>query len=184
MSHIGRKYLSLRSVFCYSEGSSIIFLTSFRALKFKVHAYFRTTNFLGKFKIWINPFYKLYSDLYVLLRRQWGTTRKYIYYLLCGMYGFFKYKLQLLGLGYRFYIKSNFILLKLGYSHTLKVRVPLNIKVKKKKNLMILYSYNFFLLRWFSLFIRSLKKPGVYHGKGIKFKYEKIIKKEGKKSQF
>lgn len=184
MSHIGRKSLSLRSVFCYCEGSSVMFLTSFRALKFKVHSYFRVSSFLGLFRLWINPFYKLYSDLYVLLYKQWGTTRKYIYYLLSGMYGFFKCKLQLFGLGYRFHIKSNFMMLKLGYSHILKLRVPLNLKVKKKKNLMILYSYNFFLLRWFSLFIRSLKKPGVYHGKGVKFKYEKIIKKEGKKSQF
>lgn len=178
MSYVGKKPFIISNIFYYIEYNYLCMFGSNKVFKLSVFSYFRPV-------IKLSGLYLLNSSFFSMteLKCFWGLSRSILYYLISSLFFFYKVKLQLVGLGYRFFIKQNFLVLKIGSSHLYKVKVPLTVKIKKKKLNMILYSYDFFQLRQFSFFIKSLKLPGVYHGKGIKFKYEKLLKKEGKKNQ-
>lgn len=94
-----------------------------------------------------------------------------------------KKKLLLVGLG----LKANFnkttslLQLKLERSHLIFVKVPRDIRLKIKKNLLYFESSNVVLLGNFVHKIRILKWPNVYKGKGVCFKNEKIKLKQIKK---
>lgn len=97
-------------------------------------------------------------------------------------------KLKLVGVGYKAFLTKNntsnyFLQLKLGYSHSIYIKVPDNVKIVCPKPDTILLSSNssISLNRLVSL-IRSYKIPDVYKGKGVLYEYEKLILKIGKKS--
>jgi ribosomal protein L6P/L9E len=97
-------------------------------------------------------------------------------------FGFVK-QLSFVGVGYRVEsISENSISLKLGYSHLVSIKVPPSIKVfSPKRTLLILKSCDLQFLNEFIAFIRSKKLPDVYKGKGILFRKELILLKDGKK---
>lgn len=90
---------------------------------------------------------------------------------------------QFVGVGFRVEeILNNTIKLKLGFSHNILIKVPKKIKVfSPHRTRLVLKSTVLEKLKNFSLFIRSYKFPDIYKGKGILYKYEKILLKEGKK---
>lgn len=96
-------------------------------------------------------------------------------------------ELKIVGVGYRVFDVDNFknrlFLFKVGYSHFLFFKVSPNINlfcVKTTKLFVFGNSYQH-ITETASL-IRSYKKPEIYKGKGILYKTEKIILKEGKKT--
>jgi large subunit ribosomal protein L6 len=95
----------------------------------------------------------------------------------------FVVRLTFVGVGFRIEsIEKNFMLLKLGFSHLVYIRIPEHIKVfTTKKTFLILECIDEQLLKEFSSKICSYKKPDVYKGKGILYKNQSIILKEGKK---
>lgn len=97
----------------------------------------------------------------------------------------FKNFLRVRGVGYRFQIVANKLLIHVGYSHTLQVKLPLNqnFTLNKKSTLLRAKSSNLAKLSNFLSFIRNLRKPDVYKGKGIRYKKDPIKLKEGKKKK-
>jgi len=95
----------------------------------------------------------------------------------------FVVRLAFVGVGFRVdSIESGFLKLKLGYSHFVYIRLPSFIDVfTAKKTLLILKCNNESLLKDFCSRIRLARLPDVYKGKGILYKDQKIILKEGKK---
>lgn len=96
-------------------------------------------------------------------------------------------KLQLNGIGYKMRIiesyPNNIIHLKIGYSHSLYFKLPVNITAKiTKANILFLFSHSFKNLTFISSLIKNCKKPDPYKGKGILYVNEKITLKIGKKS--
>jgi len=97
-----------------------------------------------------------------------------------------KLKLKLKGIGYKFFLVEKkwglFLQLKLGFSHFLFFKLPLNIKV-----ILINPTLIFFIGRCFNTVtalvseIRNLKFPEPYKGKGILFANEIVFLKPGKK---
>lgn len=95
-------------------------------------------------------------------------------------------KLNLIGVGYRALLinESNqkFIQLRLGYCHSVYLKIPSGIIVHcpKPSKIIILgncqYSVNNFAFK-----IRSYRKPDPYKGKGVLYSNETILFKEGKK---
>lgn len=92
-------------------------------------------------------------------------------------------RLTFVGVGFRIEsIENNFMKLKLGFSHLVYIRIPEHIKVfTTKKTFLILTCIDEQLLKEFSSKIRSYRKLDVYKGKGILYKNQSIILKEGKK---
>nr|YP_010886814.1 ribosomal protein L6 [Paralagenidium karlingii]WJH17921.1 ribosomal protein L6 [Paralagenidium karlingii] len=95
----------------------------------------------------------------------------------------FKFNLILKGVGFKVFLEKNLLIFKLGYSHPVLVQLPVNVKVVCKGNNLTLNSIDFIKLTQFIYLIKSHKIPEPYKGKGILFKNEKIIRKEGKKSK-
>lgn len=100
---------------------------------------------------------------------------------------FFYKKLFLKGIGYRFIVKCDkrsLLQLMLGFSHSVFVKLPKEIKIFLiRPDLLFITSSNYLKLNLLTQSIKSLKVPEAYKGKGINFEYNKIILKEGKKSQ-
>lgn len=95
----------------------------------------------------------------------------------------FKIRLIFKGIGFKSFIEGNNLILKLGFSHNITVPIPENIKVLNQTNSLIFSSIDYIFLHQFVYRIRNYKKPEPYKGKGLLFKNEKIIQKEGKKSK-
>jgi len=92
-------------------------------------------------------------------------------------------RLILLGVGYRVEdVSNNTIKLKIGFSHFVFIKVPDLVSVfATKRNQLVLKSANLELLTQFAAKIKGLKLPDPYKGKGIRFKNEILVLKEGKK---
>nr|ACC38430.1 ribosomal protein L6 [Phytophthora ramorum] len=95
----------------------------------------------------------------------------------------FKISLLLKGIGFKAFIENNNLILKLGFSHNIIIKIPSNITIINQTNLLIFSSIDYIFLSQFVHFIKSHKKPEPYKGKGLLLKNEKILQKEGKKSK-
>lgn len=97
----------------------------------------------------------------------------------------FKNFLRVRGVGYRFQILADQLIIHVGYSHTLQVKLPPNqsLTLNKKSTLLRVKSSNLAKLSGFLSFLRNLRKPDVYKGKGIRYKKDPIKLKEGKKKK-
>nr|YP_008475352.1 ribosomal protein L6 [Achlya hypogyna]AGS55475.1 ribosomal protein L6 [Achlya hypogyna] len=95
----------------------------------------------------------------------------------------FKLNLFLKGLGFKAFIEQNNLILKLGYSHSISIKIPENIKIINQTNKLIFSSSDWVFLTKYVHYIKSFKKPEPYKGKGLLLKNEIIILKEGKKSK-
>jgi ribosomal protein L6P/L9E len=95
----------------------------------------------------------------------------------------FVLRLTFVGVGFRVEsIENNFIKLKLGFSHFIFIRIPLYVEVfAPQKTSLVLKSFDEQLLKEFCSKICFFRAPDVYKGKGILYKNEILILKEGKK---
>ena len=92
----------------------------------------------------------------------------------------FKSVLILKGIGFKVKINDNKLIFKLGFSHNITIKIPINLNIYIKGNKILFISYDFNLLKQYINFIKNLKKPEPYKGKGIYIDNEIIKLKEGK----
>lgn len=110
-----------------------------------------------------------------------GLTRSLVNNMVQGVSEQFSKELTMIGVGYRAALKGTELHLTLGYSHPVVYMIPkgLEIKVDKQTELMIT-GVDKELVGQAAADIRSFRKPEPYHGKGIRYKQERIITKVGK----
>ena len=114
-----------------------------------------------------------------------GTTNATINNMLNGVSEGFKRELEINGVGYRFQVQGNKIIITAGYSHNVEMVIPQGIKVEmpdKSQTELVISGYDKQAVSEFAANIRKVRKPEPYKGKGIKFKEEHIRRKEGKKA--
>ncbi|MBP3670391.1 MAG: 50S ribosomal protein L6 [Bacteroidaceae bacterium] len=114
-----------------------------------------------------------------------GLYRALINNMVVGVSEGYKKEMELVGVGYRAQSNGQVLELSLGFSHSVIIKLPAEIKVEAKternKNPMItLESYDKQLLGQVCAKIRSLRKPEPYKGKGIRFAGEIVRRKSGK----
>ena len=110
-----------------------------------------------------------------------GTTRAIIHNLVVGVSEGFKKTLEVNGVGYRAALQGNKLVVSAGYSHNVEMVVPAGLKVELPKNTTIVISgIDKQLVGQFAAEIREIRKPEPYKGKGIKYDYETVRRKEGK----
>lgn len=114
-----------------------------------------------------------------------GLYRALIFNMIKGVSEGFKIEQEVVGVGYKVQARGQVLEMSLGYSHSIYMDLPPEIKVETKtergKNPTItLTSYDKQLIGQVAAKIRSLRKPEPYKGKGIKYKGEIIRKKAGK----
>lgn len=117
-------------------------------------------------------------------RAFWGLTRAMLQNMVVGVSEGYTKSLEIIGVGYKFDVKGPQKLeLAIGFSHKVNVDAPAGITIeadKDDKNRIIIKSHDKQLLGYFAAYIRSLKKPEPYKGKGIRYVGEHVRRKAGK----
>lgn len=110
-----------------------------------------------------------------------GLTRTLIKNMIEGVKHEFTRTLQINGVGYRVQKQGNNLNLTLGYSHPVIFEAPEGITFDvPDANTIIVKGIDKELVGQTAAVIRSKRAPEVYGGKGIKYDYEVIRRKEGK----
>jgi large subunit ribosomal protein L6 len=113
-----------------------------------------------------------------------GLYRTLINNMVVGVSEQFQLTLILKGVGYRAAVQGKQIVLSLGYSHPVKIKIPETISVEVAQNITInLESCDKELLGLFAANIRAWRRPEPYKGKGILYQGEQIIRKAGKSAK-
>lgn len=114
-----------------------------------------------------------------------GTTRAVLHNMVEGVANGFKKTLVVEGVGYKFVKESDkVIVVNAGYSHPVPLNVPEGVTVTyTSATEIIIEGYNKQVVGQFAAEIRAVRGPEPYLGKGIRYKDEKILRKEGKKSK-
>ncbi len=113
-------------------------------------------------------------------RSHQGLVRSLIAGMVEGVSEGFSRELEINGVGYRAEKKGKFIRLDLGYSHPILFELPELVDADVQQTAITLKSPDKELVGQVAAKIRGLRKPEPYKGKGIKYKEERIIRKEGK----
>jgi len=97
----------------------------------------------------------------------------------------FKSYLKIKGLGYKFVRSANNLQIIAGQTHQkiLVLKANLRIALNKKNDKLCLSGKNLASVFNTAALVRSIKKPDVYKGKGVRYRYERILWKEGKKQK-
>ena len=114
-----------------------------------------------------------------------GATNSNINNMLIGVSEGYKKELEINGVGYRFQLQGNKLIVSAGYSHTVEMVAPEGVKMEmpdKSQTELIISGYDKQAVSEFAANIREIRKPEPYKGKGIKYKDEHIRRKEGKKA--
>ena len=114
-----------------------------------------------------------------------GLYRSLINNMVVGVSEGYKKQLELVGVGYKASVSNNVLELNLGYSHSIYLAVPAEVKttaemVKGKNPIVSLESIDKELIGQVAAKIRSLRKIEPYKGKGVRFVGEQIRRKAGK----
>jgi len=113
-------------------------------------------------------------------RSHQGLVRSLVANMVEGVATGFTRDLEINGVGYRAEKKGNFIRFDLGYSHPIFFELPELVEASVQQTAIQLSSIDKEAVGQVAAAIRSLRKPEPYKGKGIKYKEERIIRKEGK----
>jgi large subunit ribosomal protein L6 len=114
-----------------------------------------------------------------------GLYRALISNMVTGVSEGFKLVLELVGVGYKAQAKGQVLELSLGFSHTVYIQLPDEVKVETltergKSPQITLTSHDKQLVGQVAAKIRSLRKPEPYKGKGVRFQGEVLRRKAGK----
>ncbi len=114
-----------------------------------------------------------------------GLYRALVHNMVVGVSEGYKKEMELVGVGYRVSNQGNLVEFVLGYTHSIYLQLPPEVKVETKsernKNPYIcLESADKQLLGQICAKIRSFRMPEPYKGKGILFVGEQIRRKSGK----
>lgn len=113
-----------------------------------------------------------------------GTTNANITNMIEGVTNGFSKALEIIGVGYRFNLKGDTLVVSAGFSHPVELKIPAGIKVEAKSNTEITVSgISKELVGEFAADIRKIRKPEPYKGKGVRYVGEYIRRKEGKKAK-
>lgn len=118
-----------------------------------------------------------------ILRERHGTTRALVNNAVVGVTDGFKITLQIVGIGYRAAMRGNSVVLNIGYSHEIVIDPVGDSKITCVSATEIdVTGISKEDVGQTAALIREQRKPEPYRGKGIKYKGEVIIRKEGKRA--
>lgn len=115
------------------------------------------------------------------IRSLHGLSRTLIFNMMDGVTKGYEKKLEIVGTGYRAAKNGKNLDLVLGYSHPISMPDPDGITTEvPSQNEIIVKGINKQLVGNHAAKIRDWRRPEPYQGKGIKYKDEYVVRKEGK----
>lgn len=112
-----------------------------------------------------------------------GTANANIKNMIIGVSEGYEKKLESIGVGYRFALKGNELVVTAGYSHPVNVAIPEGITLESPSNTeLTVKGIDKCKVGEFAANVRKIREPEPYKGKGIRYKDEFIRRKEGKKA--
>lgn len=128
-------------------------------------------------QLWINP-----VNNSLKARKLWGTFRSLAGNLVQGVSEGFSRELEVNGVGYRAQVQDKTLVMQLGFSHDVNYPIPDGISIEcENANEIKVTGADKQLVGRVASEIRAYRPPEPYKGKGIKYKDEYILRKEGKK---
>ena len=110
-----------------------------------------------------------------------GTTRALLNNMVIGVSEGFKKELEMRGVGYRAQLQGNKLVLAVGKSHPDEVEAPAGITFELPNPTTIVISgISKEKVGQTAAYVRSLRSPEPYKGKGIRYVGEFVRRKEGK----
>ncbi|MBO6047800.1 MAG: 50S ribosomal protein L6 [Erysipelotrichaceae bacterium] len=110
-----------------------------------------------------------------------GTTRAVLANMIEGVSKGFEKDLKIVGIGYRAQVQGQKLTLNIGYSNPVVMEIEEGVTVTCGSPTEIkVAGINKERVGQVAALIRAVRKPEPYKGKGIMYKDEKIIRKEGK----
>lgn len=114
-----------------------------------------------------------------------GLYRALLNNMIIGVSKGYSIEQELVGVGYKAEARGQILVMSLGYSHDIQMRLPDEVKLEAKTErrsnpIITLTSADKQLIGQVAAKIRSLRPPEPYKGKGIKFVGEQLRKKAGK----
>lgn len=110
-----------------------------------------------------------------------GLSRALIQNMIVGVDSQFKEVLIAEGVGYKFQAEENKLNLAMGFSHPVKMEIPLDVTIKlESATKLVLSGVDKEKVGLFASKIRDIRPPEPYKGKGIRYENEKIRRKAGK----
>jgi len=115
-----------------------------------------------------------------IARAKYGLTRSLLQNMIIGTTLKFEKRLQMIGVGYRAQVKENELVLNVGYSHPISIKIPEDIEIKIENTNLIITGNNKEKIGILAAKIRGTRPPEPYKGKGIRYLDEILIRKAGK----
>ena len=112
----------------------------------------------------------------------WGTYASHCSNMIQGVTEGFSKILEIEGVGYRAEVKGDTLVLNVGYSHPVEMGIPSDLTVTVEKNVITVSGFDKEGVGQFSTNVRAVRPPEPYKGKGIRYRGEYIIRKQGKKA--
>lgn len=110
-----------------------------------------------------------------------GTTRALLHNMVVGVSEGFKKELEMRGVGYRAQLQGSKLVLAVGKSHPDEVEAPEGITFELPNPTTIVVSgISKEVVGQTAAYVRSLRSPEPYKGKGIRYVGEYVRRKEGK----
>lgn len=112
-----------------------------------------------------------------------GTTRANLQNAITGVSEGFKKELVMVGIGFRAQMRGNNVVVKAGYSHEVVIKPDAGAKISCTSDTeMVVEGMDKQAVGQTAARIRAIREPEPYNGKGIMYKGEHIIRKEGKRA--
>lgn len=112
----------------------------------------------------------------------WGTYAAHLRNMITGVTEGFTKILEIEGVGYRAEVKGKEVVLNVGFSHPVILEIPEGVSVEVVKSVITITGSDLEEVGQFAANVRKVKKPEPYKGKGIRYRGEYVIRKQGKKA--
>ena len=110
-----------------------------------------------------------------------GLTRALLNNMVVGLSKGFTKELEVNGVGYRAQLEGKKLVMNLGYSHPVTMEAPEGVEIEvPAPNKILIKGYDKQAVGQFAAEVRGKRPPEPYKGKGVKYDYEVIRRKEGK----
>jgi large subunit ribosomal protein L6 len=113
-----------------------------------------------------------------------GLVRAILSNIIYGVKNGYTKILKMEGIGYKFEVSENDLIINAGHTHKHYISIPSDISVKLESSVkIILFGINKSSLNSYTYYIRAINPPEPYKGKGILLFNEQIKKKVGKRAK-